>query len=216
MPSLASKEMTDYSSSDSCNQELSARDKTEMWFGQYHTRLLGSMTSLIGYREIAEEICQETFLLCLEKADTYHGDSTLYSWLWKIAHNVAISKYARKKGAIPLTSCLEDWILSEDGLIPDENSMTGLSALLQNETVEFVRKVFDGLREEYKEILQLRLIQRHSIRQTSEILGISEGTVKSRLSRAQDAFYQKYEEICPSENSEDVLERPRKFRRETK
>jgi len=143
-------------------------------------RLFASMRQITGSPEEAEEVVQEAFIRAFIKLDTFQRNSQFFTWLYRIAFNSALTRKRRKRARVSLDQYRESSgvEVTDDGAAVDE-------PILQRERVQMVRKAIQSLSEDHRSILILREMQDHSYEDIAEILSISIGTVRSRLSRAR-------------------------------
>lgn len=157
---------------------------------QNQDRLFASMIQVTGSADEAEEVVQEAFIRAFIKLDTFQRQSLFFTWLYRIAFNSALTRRRRKRARISLdhsreTSGLE---IADDGESVDEG-------MLRDERIGLVRGAMRELTEEHRAILVLREMEEHSYEAIAEILEISLGTVRSRLSRARKQLKVAVEEI---------------------
>src|SRR5215470_10482507 len=74
---------------------------------QYQHRLLRYLTYLVGNRELAEDLFQETWIRVLERGHQYDGKHEFSTWLYAVARNLSID-YLRKKSPVSLDGLMED------------------------------------------------------------------------------------------------------------
>ena len=143
-------------------------------------RLFASMLQVTGSPEEAEEVVQEAFIRVFMKLDTFQRNSQFFTWLYRIAFNSALTRRRRNRARVSLDYCRENNGLevSDDGDGVDE-------PMLRRERVDMVREAMHTLTDEHRSILVLREMEEHSYEDIAEILEISIGTVRSRLSRAR-------------------------------
>lgn len=141
---------------------------------------------MLGNPQDAEDVLQNTFLNALTHLADFEGRSSLSTWLYRIASNEALMLLRRKKNVVnlddfqpedaeetPLPEVFVDWsALPEDELLSSE-SKTALDGA--------VKKLPESLRM----VFFLRDIEGLSIRDTAEILNLTETNVKTRLLRAR-------------------------------
>jgi len=135
----------------------------------------------------AEDVAQDAFLKAYENLAEFKGESKFSSWLTRIALNTA--KLRRRKFRPELYQSLHQSISEEDGeYIPQS---LGDWREIPSETLERqeVRALLaDAVRrlpDIYRDVFVLRDVQNLNIAATAEILGVSEGVVKTRLLRAR-------------------------------
>ena len=143
-------------------------------------RLFASMLQVTGSPDEAEEVVQEAFIRAFVKLDSFQQNSQFFTWLYRIAFNSALTRRRRKRAKISLdhhrdSSGME---VAAEGDGVDE-------PMLRNERVTMVREAMQTLTDEHRSILVLREMEEHSYETIAEILEISIGTVRSRLSRAR-------------------------------
>ncbi|WNX85303.1 sigma-70 family RNA polymerase sigma factor [Agathobaculum sp. NTUH-O15-33] len=151
----------------------------------YEKRVFAVALRSSGSPEDAADITQETFLRAWRGMDSFRGDSGFSTWLFRIAMNLCVD-YARRKNAAPLTQPL----VGEDDMerpIPDP-APTPEQRLDNSELGRELSEALNEVSEEHRQIVLLRDVSGLSYTEIAETLEISEGTVKSRLSRARLAL----------------------------
>jgi RNA polymerase sigma-70 factor (ECF subfamily) len=151
---------------------------------RYQDRLYPTVLRLTGCAEDAHDLLQETFLRAYEKLGRFHGDSSFYTWVYRIAVNLALSGRRRRRpvsrlglggrgddhpAAPPADPRECDPSLPLERAERDRMIQDALNALAPDHRTVVVMKEFDGLR--YEEI--------------AAMLKIPVGTVRSRLHRAR-------------------------------
>jgi RNA polymerase sigma-70 factor (ECF subfamily) len=132
----------------------------------------------------AEEATQEAFLDLLHALPRFkiEGPARFETWLYKITVNRCRSRFRRKR---PPSA---DWDELADELIAGVNGDPEHSAL-KREARDAVWKAVDGLPDAQREIIALRYLSDLAYDEIAQALGISQGTVKSRLFYAHQALY---------------------------
>lgn len=151
----------------------------------YEKRVFAVALRSSGSPEDAADITQETFLRAWRAMDSFRGDSGFSTWLFRIAMNLCVD-HARRKNAAPLTQPL----VGEDDVerpIPDP-APTPEQKLENSELGRELAEALGEVSEEHRRIVLLRDVSGLSYTEIAETLEISEGTVKSRLSRARLAL----------------------------
>ncbi len=143
-------------------------------------RLFASMLQVTGSPDEAEEVVQEAFIRAFIKLDTFQRNSQFFTWLYRIAFNAALTRRRRKRVRVSLDQCREN-----NGLEVTDRGDAVDEPMLRRERVAMVREAIQTLTDEHRAILVLREMQEHSYEDIAEILEISIGTVRSRLSRAR-------------------------------
>jgi RNA polymerase sigma-70 factor, ECF subfamily len=170
-------------SDDSQLIDLTLKGHTEA-FGQlvlkYQDRLYNTVFHVAGHAEDARDIVQEALVQAFCKLDSFRRESAFYTWLYRIAFNVAVSRRRRRRPAASLDRVMEtsrrEPVDCEDG--PAET-------LERKERCQQVRQAIGRLAEEHRAVLVLREIDGCCYETISEILDLPIGTVRSRLHRAR-------------------------------
>ena len=148
-----------------------------------------TLFSLVGNREDALDLSQETYLKLWRTLDSFRGDCAPLTWILRIAKNCALDHLRRTAKGTPLPLITED----RDGTVqeldlPDPATYANPEkALAQKERQTAVRDALLSLNEEQQQILVLREFEGLSYEEIAKRLSLEIGTVKSRLSRARNA-----------------------------
>jgi RNA polymerase sigma-70 factor (ECF subfamily) len=144
---------------------------------RYKGKIASTIFGMLGRTEGAEDIGQEVFTRFFKSISNFRGESTLGTYLTRIAINLSLNEIKRRKRRkmFSLDSMIEDGIeLADDtnfGLIDEKK--------------EIVQKAISMLNDKHRSVIVLRLIDDYSTEETAKILNLPAGTVLSRLARAQ-------------------------------
>lgn len=157
---------------------------------KYQDRIYNLALRMCGRPSDAEELAQETFLKALERISQFRGSSQFYTWLFRIAANLAIS-HRRRAGRVRFQA-LDG---PEEG---DQNQAAALTAamaqrreaapeasIMSAETRQRVTRALEELDDEFRLVVVLRDVEDMDYGQIAQVLGLPTGTVKSRLHRAR-------------------------------
>ena len=164
--------------------ERMARGETQALdelYARYGSALLGFLASRLSNRQLAEEVLQDVMLAAWKSAGSFRGDSKVKTWLFVIARNRAIN--AQRKRSPELVQLNETYGYQSEDTGPMER-------MIKQANREVVRSAIEQLPEGQKEVLILVFYNQLSGPETADVLGISEGTVKSRLHRAKHQLKQ--------------------------
>jgi RNA polymerase sigma-70 factor (ECF subfamily) len=148
-------------------------------------RIYSLAIKLMRNEEDAEDILQETFMIMIKKLNTFAGKSSLYTWLYRIATNLALGKLRRKK----IVKSEEDIqnVSEASYLGKDIQNWKNPMEAEQDQSVmtTCLEHAISKLPESYRSVFVLRDMEKHSTRETDKLLAISESNVKVRLMRAR-------------------------------
>jgi RNA polymerase sigma-70 factor, ECF subfamily len=153
----------------------------------YEKSVYMAALSILGNEADAEEVAQEAVLKALTHLDQFRGEAKFSTWLVQIAINEA--RFKLRKDRRHLYDSIEEGSTNQEGdYIPRDFAdwrQIPSEALQQRELKEALARALQSLRPKYREVLVLRDVEHLSIRETAEMLGLTEQTVKTRLSRAR-------------------------------
>lgn len=121
----------------------------------------------------AEDILQEGFIKVFRKLDTFRREGSFEGWVRRIFVNTAIEHFRRKSHLQPITEQQEATV---EGHYPSV-----LDRMAEKDIVALVQQLSPG----YRTVFNLYVVEGYTHKQIAELLGISEGTSKSQLSRAK-------------------------------
>lgn len=140
---------------------------------------------ILKNQDDAADIVQETFTAVYEKIGSFDGRSNFFTWLYRIATNFALMKLRKGKRTVYADQDMEQQFDNPDNMQIHEWRDLPLRDMLTSEFRRHLDDAVDKLPEIYRSVFILRDIENLSIRETSQILGITESNVKIRLKRAR-------------------------------
>ena len=153
-------------------------------FGQlvrkYQDRLYNTLVHVVGSPDDALDIVQEAFVQAFLKLETFRQSSAFYTWLYRIAVNLAASHRRRRKPALSVEQARES-----SGLEPIDPELGPEDVAQRGERCQQVQQAIAGLNDEHRAVLVLREIDGYCYEAIAEILEVPIGTVRSRLHRAR-------------------------------
>ena len=153
-------------------------------FGQlvcrYQDRLFNTLVHSTGSREEAEDVAQEAFVQAFVKLRSFRGHSAFYTWLYRIAFNIRVSRRRRKRPESSVELSRET-----SGHEPLGGDEAPGDRIERQERAAQVQAALDQLGEEFRTVLVLREIEGCRYEVISELLDLPVGTVRSRLHRGR-------------------------------
>lgn len=156
---------------------------------RHQSKVYGLTLRLTGSPEDAMDLTQETFFNAWRGLPSFHGQSKFSTWLYRLATNAAIDFLRREKrrGAAAITPLYTEDDPDRVLDIPDRR-FTPQDELERKELRQAIQRGLDQLSDEHRQALVLRELTGLSYAEIAQVLGIEEGTVKSRISRARLAL----------------------------
>jgi RNA polymerase sigma-70 factor (ECF subfamily) len=151
--------------------------------GYYRERLFAAMKQLYRDPNTAEDKVQDAFTQAYIKLHTFKFRCAFYTWLYRIAFNLAYSEGRRQK-ARPSSCSLPD-MMDEHDSMQDMNSPAPDEELIRAENKEMLQKAMAMLSEEHRTVIVLRHFEEMSYEDIAEMIQENPGTVRSRLHRAR-------------------------------
>jgi RNA polymerase sigma-70 factor, ECF subfamily len=158
---------------------------------RYQDRIVNTCWRISGNLDDAQDLAQDAFLRAFESIGSFQHRAGFYTWLFRIAVNLAIS-HRRKTGRVVKLS-----LHAPDGSFRGDHQAARLvgrvtretddpsARLVSREVGRLVAEGIEQLEDESRAVLVLRDIEGLDYQQISEILDLPMGTVKSRLYRAR-------------------------------
>jgi RNA polymerase sigma-70 factor (ECF subfamily) len=150
---------------------------------RYQDRLFNTLVRVLGSRDDASEVLQDAFVQAYTKLGSFRGSSQFYTWIYRVALNMACSH--RRRNTRRRDEQSVDQIRELSGTEPVDNSLQPDQTLLRLEQAEMVQTALQGISDEHRQILVLREMEDCSYETIAEILDLPVGTVRSRLFRAR-------------------------------
>jgi RNA polymerase sigma-70 factor (ECF subfamily) len=156
-------------------------------------RIYGMVHQLLRNPQDAEEVTQDAFIRAHRGLANFRGDSAFSTWLYQIATNLARNRYwywwrRKRDQTVSFDQPLGDDndtpladVFAGDAETPDDLTST-------QELIDRIAVGMEKLSARHREVLILRNVKNLSYEEIAVILGISVGTVKSRIARARDSL----------------------------
>jgi len=184
------------------------RDAYKTLVERYQSRIFSMAFEIVKSREDAEDVVQESFVKAFLSLDKFKGDSSFFTWLYRIAFNMAVDvkrksarrggnhfEYKESLGVSPSGSGEAD--IGETLGAPVQHVEGPHEALARKQTGQKIQEVLRELSEDHRAVITLREIDGLNYDEIAEALGIPRGTVMSRLFYARKALQKALKEHAP-------------------
>ena len=155
-------------------------DAFHIVFRRYSKPVLVFIYGLLGDRDRAEELTQETFIRAYQKRHTIREGGRFSSWLFGIARNVTREAIREKYRNIRRAAGIDSFsdVLQDEGKMPDER-------VIAEELQGRIRSALLTLPEDHRTVFVLKLIVNMRYEEIAEATGASIGKLKTDLHRAR-------------------------------
>lgn len=152
---------------------------------RYQRQVANIIYLTLGNRDEVDDLSQEVFVRVFRSLYRFEFDSSLYSWIYRIAVNLCIDEIRKKKirKLIPLDFLTEKKF---EGEKRTKDILTGSDELLLKEKKEIIRGALDRLSAIHRTVILLREYQDLTYGEIAKTLRISPQAVKSRIFRARE------------------------------
>jgi len=160
------------------------------------SRIFNTIYSFTGDYEDALDLTQETFLCAYRHMGKFRHESSISTWLYRIAVNLCKKNYSKKtrRGQV-FTNSLDDPEILQQVAGQASGDTPPIEALEMSEEQLIIRREIAALAKKHRAVIVLKYLQDLSYEEIADILGCGIGTVKSRLSRAKEKLRQRLENV---------------------
>jgi len=164
-------------------QKNNTEDAFNILVQRYKNPLTNYVFRYLGDYEACSDVVQETMIKVFRYKDAYSSVAKFSTWVYTIAGNLAKTEYRRqrRRNFFSISDFGEEhkpYDLPDENYRPDVITDSGIRD-------EIIQKALGKVKETYREAVILRDIQGLSYEEIAEILGVNEGTVKSRINRGR-------------------------------
>ena len=149
------------------------RRMQEALYNRFSPRMYAVCLRYAGNAEEAEDILQEGFIKIFKKLDTFRSEGSFEGWIRRIFVNTAIEHFRRKRYLQTVSEKEENTIEGKDISVLDKMAAKDIMALIKE------------LSPGYRTVFNMYVVEGYTHKEIADMLGISEGTSKSQLSRAK-------------------------------
>ncbi|MEZ4225190.1 MAG: sigma-70 family RNA polymerase sigma factor [Polyangiaceae bacterium] len=153
---------------------------------RHQRRAFAIAIGLVRDEQDAREIVQEAFLRVYRGLDRFHGSSSFFTWLYRIVTNLSIDlmrKPSRRERELDMSREIKDeldvpLLARIDGADPHD-------VVRRNEIAETIQSALDALPAYHRGVILMREVEGMSYEEMAEAMGVSKGTIMSRLFHAR-------------------------------
>ncbi|MBQ1374967.1 MAG: RNA polymerase sigma factor [Clostridia bacterium] len=149
---------------------------------KYEKKVYNLALRYLKNRDDALDLSQEVFIQIYSNLAQFRGDSQFSTWIYRVTYNKCVDmlrKTQKLRRNVVMSTDDENFFETRDRRASIEEDYEG------RETLVTVMKIIDTLPSEQRDVVILRYIKDLSYSQIADVLGIAEGTIKSRLNRAR-------------------------------
>jgi len=168
-------------------------------YEEFSPKIVGYLRRLVGEHD-AQDVAQQVFMKVNSALENFRGDSSLPTWIYKVATNAAIDHLRKSSsglGALVTGDLADDESFSGDDAMVAEGSAPSLDThLIRKEMNVCIRGVVEALPENYRSVLVLSELEGFTNTEIADVLDISLEAVKIRLHRSRTRLRKELEAKC--------------------
>ncbi|HEV7927304.1 MAG TPA: sigma-70 family RNA polymerase sigma factor [Verrucomicrobiae bacterium] len=149
---------------------------------RYQERIYATVYHMTSNHEDANDLTQETFIKAFRALKSFKGDSSFYTWIYRIAVNKTINFLKQRKNRVQMSLNDVDFNAENDpdlvALVSDKNPRRDLNL---SELQEKLNEAMQKLSEHHRMVVTLHDVQGLSHEEIGKIMDCNIGTVRSRL-----------------------------------
>lgn len=163
------------------------RDSFGELVSRYQSRLYNAALRLVDTPEDAADVVQDAFLNAFQSLRSFKGDAEFFTWMYRIAFNVAVSLKRKKKATLSLDAGRNGALGREHTLEPEDPSevVKPGAALERSEEERQLHSALARLSAEHRDVLVMKDIDGLKYEEIADVLKVPIGTIRSRLHRAR-------------------------------
>jgi RNA polymerase sigma-70 factor (ECF subfamily) len=167
---------------------------------RYQERLYQTILRLSGCSEDARDVLQDTFLRAFEKLDQFQGESSFYTWVYRIAVNLALSGYRRRRArSVHHMGRGRMFFGREEGAVDLAVDADPAFPLERAEREKIVEAALNDLGADHRAVVVMKDFDGRRYEEIGAILNIPVGTVRSRLHRARGELRERLKSLIGEE-----------------
>jgi RNA polymerase sigma-70 factor (ECF subfamily) len=154
---------------------------------KYQDRIYRVVQRMVGGSDAVDDLAQEVFIRAYRSIGEFKGESSLYTWLYKIALNLCRNFY-RTRGRRPVHEEIGE---GEGATVVEDGGASPEEEVFRREFWEQLRRGLESLPEEQREAVVFCDLEGMSYEEMAEAMGVPIGTVRSRIFRGRRALQER-------------------------
>lgn len=146
----------------------------------YQNIVFSIALKVLGNREDAEEMAQESFIKAYKSLSSFQGKAKFSTWLYRITYNTCISATRKKKHHFTST---------DDVQIEDESQEMNLDGIPEENRARYIKAALQQLPEDEYTLILLYYFEEQPVEEVSKVTGLTESNTKVKLYRARKKLY---------------------------
>lgn len=159
-------------------------------YNKYQRAMYNTAIRIVKDAAEAQDVMQESFISAFTKIDSYKGDATFGAWLKRIVVNNSLTAY--KKRSKYTTVAFQD--VEERLDVPEDHGISH-GELGNSPKARYILKTMDSLKDNYRVILTLHLIEGYDYDEICEIMQLTSANCRTMVSRAKESLRSKLTEL---------------------
>lgn len=167
----------------------------ETVYNEFYPRILRYVSRMTSPDE-AEDLTQDVFLKVNRSLESFKGESSLSTWIYRIATNTALDRLraTARKPANPIPE--SELEAADQNVWTDEKTRGADEEIVRSEMNECIREFIERLPYDYKTVMLLSELDGLKNKEIADVLGITIETAKIRLHRGRARLKQEFEKGC--------------------
>ena len=164
------------------------REAFRTLFERYHRRAYALAFGVLRHQDDALDVVQDAFIKAHKYLDKFEGNSSFYTWLYRIVMNLAIDHLRKHRRVRPVEldeQHLDESSGGDDTLLPKMLGGNPGRALMDKEIRARIDQALGELSENHRSVLVMRELEGMSYEEMAQAMGCSKGTIMSRLFHAR-------------------------------
>jgi RNA polymerase sigma-70 factor (ECF subfamily) len=183
------------------------RDAFKTLFERYHRRAYALAFGMLRHQDDAMDVVQDAFIKAHKYLDKFEGNSSFYTWLYRIVMNLAIDHLRKHRRVKPVE--LDESRIENDGddpLLPRILGGNPGRALVDKQIRARIDQALDELSENHRAVLVMRELEGLSYEDMAQAMACSKGTIMSRLFHARRNMQKRLLDLVDHPSPELVAE----------